>query len=72
MAAVISLDARKAVNQSAAWEEYCAAARKAQDTLAIDDAIAAGRAWRRWLDLWMAPDQRRALDVARLPSERAR
>ncbi len=36
------------------WEEYRRAAQKAQATLDIDDGVAAGRAWRAWLDQFRA------------------
>ena len=36
------------------WEEYRRAAKKAQSTLDIDDGVAAGRAWRAWLDQFRA------------------
>lgn len=38
--------------EHSAWLAYCEAARKAQETLDIADAIAAGRAWSRWLRLF--------------------
>lgn len=41
-----------------AFNTYCAAARRAQTTLEREDAEAAGRAWRRWLDLWVTHEQR--------------
>lgn len=36
------------------WEDYRRAAVKAQETLDIEDGIAAGRAWRAWLDNFRA------------------
>lgn len=36
------------------WEEYRLAALKAQATLNVEDGIAAGRAWRNWLDQFRA------------------
>lgn len=44
-----------------AFEAYCCAARKAQATLDREDAEEAGRAWRRWLDLWVTREQREYL-----------
>lgn len=46
----------------ARWQEYAAAAERAQRTRRVEDGIAAGRAWRRWLDLYMSPEQRQQLD----------
>lgn len=43
---------------SKAWDAYVAAQRLATVTEKIEDGKAAGRAWRRWLDLYMTPDQR--------------
>ncbi|MEZ2132712.1 MULTISPECIES: hypothetical protein [unclassified Sinorhizobium] len=57
MSNVISLYDR----QTKAWEEYVAAQRHAQLSGRIEDGIAAGKAWRRWLDLFMTPDQRAAI-----------
>lgn len=31
------------------WIHYCAAARKAQETMALEDGIAAGKLWAAWL-----------------------
>lgn len=47
-----------------AFQAYCVAARKAQATLEREDAEAAGRAWRRWLDLWVTREQREFLGPA--------
>jgi len=47
-----------------AFAAYCEAARRAQSTLEREDAEAAGRAWRRWLDLWMTREQRDYLGAA--------
>lgn len=51
--------------QEAAWQHYVAAAAKAQSTHDINDGIAAGRAWRQWLELFMTDDQRKNLGMAR-------
>lgn len=32
------------------WAAYVQASRRAQETHVIDDGIAAGRAWRAWLE----------------------
>ena len=44
------------------WGEYIAAHKRAMTTGDIEDGIAAGRAWRRWLDAFMTPEQRKAID----------
>lgn len=46
------------------WQDYCAARTRADETLSVEDGIAAGRAWRRWLDLFLTHEQRQALDRA--------
>lgn len=46
----------------AAWADYVEASDRAQRTHSIGDGIEAGRAWRRWLDLFMTKDQREAID----------
>ena len=48
-----------------AFDAYCIAARRAQATLEREDAEAAGRAWRRWLDLWVTHEQRAFLGTAK-------
>lgn len=48
-------------NVDRAYEDYCAKATKAQATRDREDMIEAGRAWRRWLDLFMTVEQREAL-----------
>ena len=35
-----------------AWDAYVRAAKRAQETMRIEDGIAAGRAWAKWLDLF--------------------
>lgn len=45
----------------ARFEAYRQAAAKAQATLRLEDGIAAGKAWRAWLDLFMASEQRATL-----------
>lgn len=36
-----------------AWQAYSEAAKVAQRSLRIEDGIAAGRAWARWLELFV-------------------
>lgn len=35
-----------------AWDAYVRAAKLAQQSMRIEDGIAAGRAWAKWLDLF--------------------
>jgi hypothetical protein len=46
------------------WEEYVTALKRANTTMSVQDGIAAGKAWREWLNLFMTSDQRNALDSA--------
>lgn len=46
---------------SRAWDAYVAASAFAQSTGRVEDGIAAGSAWRRWLDLFMTQEQREYL-----------
>ncbi len=39
--------------QEQAWDEYAAAAMKAQETLAVSDGIAAAKAWAHFLKLFL-------------------
>lgn len=61
---VIDLDAEKERRIEETWRDYCEARMRAEATMAVEDGIAAGKAWRRWLDLFMSPEQRRSLDSA--------
>jgi hypothetical protein len=49
-------------HQSRIWDEFLTAQRRAQLTGSMQDGIAAGRAWRRWLDVFMTEEQREILD----------
>ncbi|MBB3385527.1 MULTISPECIES: hypothetical protein [unclassified Rhizobium] len=44
------------------WQAYVDALRRAEQSLSIQDGIAAGKAWRAWLNLFMTADQRNFLD----------
>jgi hypothetical protein len=61
---VIDLEAQRERRIENAWADYCTARMQAEATLAVEDGIAAGKAWRRWLDLFMTMDQRESLDRA--------
>ncbi len=53
MGEVVALNVSKQQRNSRAedlWEAYRTAARKAQTSLDIEDGLAAGVAWRAWLD----------------------
>jgi hypothetical protein len=49
----------------ASWQEYVDAVRKHTATLNIDDGIATGRAYRRWLELFLTDDQRSKIGLSR-------
>lgn len=49
----------------AAWADYLERKAVAERTGLMTDGIEAGRAWRRWLDLFMSEDQRKAIGGAR-------
>lgn len=40
------------------WNEFVSAQRRAQMSLDLADGIEAGHAWRRWLEVYMTPEQR--------------
>ena len=40
------------------WDEYVDAQDRAKRTLSIDDGIVAGRAWKAFIDSFLAPEQR--------------
>jgi len=43
---------KKAVSVQAAWDAYCAARTRAEASQKIEDGIAAGQAWRTWVELF--------------------
>lgn len=57
-AKVISINIRL----EAVWKAYLSAKETAERTGTIADGIAAGHAWRRWLDMFISDDQKRAMD----------
>jgi hypothetical protein len=61
---VVDLDLERQKRIDETWAEYCSARLQAESTMAVEDGIAAGKAWRRWLDLFMSLDQRESLDRA--------
>lgn len=48
-------------HQTKVWEAYVTALKRAEASRAIEDGIAAGKAYRRWLDLFLTEDQREAI-----------
>lgn len=46
---------------NARWQAYVAALNHAQATMKVEDAIAAGHAWRSFLDGFITTEQRHAL-----------
>lgn len=61
---VVDLETERERRIDAAWRSYCEARQRAEQTLDVEDGIEAGRAWRRWLDLFMTAEQRNTLDRA--------
>ncbi len=58
MSNVVSINDRR----SKLWEDYVTAQRVAQQTCRIEDGIEAGHAWKRWLNVYMTPEQRQYID----------
>lgn len=48
-----------------AWADYIDRKARAEQTLLLADGIEAGRAWRRWIDLFLTDDQRRSIGGGR-------
>lgn len=60
MGSVVFIDVarrEKSVTMQEAWDKYVAADARAKQTRQIEDGIAAGKAWREWLDLFVGPRQ---------------
>jgi len=49
---------RLQTRQETLWDAYVAAMEKAQQTLDINDGMAAGRAWKAFVDEFLIPEQR--------------
>lgn len=49
----------------ATWADYIAKKERAEQSGALADGIEAGRAWRRWLDLFLTEDQRKLMGGVR-------
>lgn len=47
--------------QNEAWAAYLHARDVAEASGILADGVEAGRAWRRWLDLFMTPEQQQSL-----------
>ena len=54
MAEIISINEHK----QRLWDAFVDAQRIAQKSGSINDGIAAGHAWRRWLDAFMTDEQK--------------
>lgn len=48
-----------------AWQNYVEAAAKAQSSVHYEDGIAAGRAWRKFLDTFISHEQKQAIGGGR-------
>lgn len=57
MSNIASLTTERERRETEAWERYVAARNVAEATLRVEDGIAAGRAWRTFLDLFLSPTQ---------------
>lgn len=42
-----------------AWADYLECMLRANSTMRMEDGIEAGRAWRRWLELFLSDDLRK-------------
>lgn len=60
-AKIIPIDARL----QETWAAFVAAQQQAQASGKIEDGIAAGRAWRRWIDLFLTDAQRTCIGGSR-------
>lgn len=49
----------------ATWADYIAKKERAEQSGALADGIEAGRAWRRWLDLFLTDEQRKIMGGVR-------
>lgn len=47
------------------WNDYIEAQRRAQISHSVEDGIAAGKAWREWLNLFMTSEQRNFVEGSR-------
>ncbi|WP_066923025.1 hypothetical protein [Methylobacterium sp. CCH5-D2] len=61
---VVDLKAHVEARQAEAWENYVAAKQRADETLALEDGLAASRAWRAFLQIFI-PDPAERREVMR-------
>ncbi|SEG61225.1 hypothetical protein [Bosea lathyri] len=52
------------------WNEYVAAQNRAKETLSIQDGLAAGKAWGRWLRVYEGREPAMGGGIARLSDRR--
>ena len=52
------------------WGEWVALNLKAQETMDLEDGIAAGRAYKAFMDDFLAPAQRVDLEAIKFPNRR--
>lgn len=64
MSSVVDFKAERTRRIEEAWKIYLDARERAEQTRNVVDGIAAGKAWRQWLDLFMTAEQRSMLDRA--------
>ncbi|BAF86831.1 unknown protein [Azorhizobium caulinodans ORS 571] len=55
---IVDLNAIRADELDRRWNDYDRHRRRAEKTGRKEDGIAAGKAWRSWLDLFMSAAQR--------------
>jgi hypothetical protein len=61
---VLDFQQERLRREGEAWTAYASARKRAEETLTIEDGIAAGKAWKRWLDLFMTGEQTQTLEKA--------
>ncbi len=57
-------------HRSKLWNEYCDLSLKAQKTLDHNDSLAAGEAYRAFMDDFLSPAQRDELGATKFPNGR--
>ena len=53
------------------WADYVRLSEVAQETMNLDDGIAAGRAWKAFMDDFLEPSQRTDMDAIKFPNRRS-
>lgn len=58
---VINLATARQDREAALWQAYVTAKSRADETLALDDGRAAGKAWRAFLEFYQSAEQSAAM-----------